>query len=386
MAELSHARTGMEANSLGKYCLIAGLGRGGMATVHLAVVRGPACFNKLVVIKQIHQQYADDLEVLGMFLDEAKLAARLSHPNVVQTNEVGQEGETHFLMMEYLDGQPLNRITQRLAKRGGLPLHMHLQVIVDLLGGLHYAHELTDYDGTPLGVVHRDITPQNIFVTYDGVVKIVDFGIAKARHALTQTRVGIIKGKIAYMAPEQARSDDVDRRADVFAVGVMLWEAATGVRPWKGVTEITLLRNLLAGQFPSARSVKPEIPEALDAIISRALAPDREDRYATAADLQAALEAYLLTTGERPQPRELGKLISTHFAVERTRIKAIIEEQLQSYGSMPVGASATLPIIDHTTLPDGDAPQRGRESSPSLPGEPSLVGSSPTRPSAVTPS
>src|SRR5689334_3257328 len=191
------------ANSLGKYRLIAELGHGGMAEVYLAVVRGPAGFNKLVVVKQIRPQLAEDPEFLAMFLDEARLAARLSHPNVVQTNEVGQEGERHFLAMEYLDGQPLSRINQRLGPKGGLPLVMHLRVIADLLGGLHYAHELSDYDGTPLGVVHRDVTPHNIFITYDGVVKVVDFGIAKARDALTLTKVGIIKGKIAYMAPEQ---------------------------------------------------------------------------------------------------------------------------------------------------------------------------------------
>jgi serine/threonine-protein kinase len=380
MSEAARTWTGIDANQLGKYSLIAGLGRGGMAAVHLAVVHGPSSFNKLVVIKQIHPQYAEDAEVLGMFLDEAKLAARLNHPNVVQTNEVGQEGESHYLVMEYLDGQPLNRITNRFSKRGGLPLQLHLQLIVDLLGGLHYAHELTDYDGSPLGVVHRDITPQNIFVTYDGVVKIVDFGIAKAKHAVTETKCGIIKGKIAYMAPEQARSEEVDRRADIFAVGVMLWEAATGARPWKGVTEITLLRTLLAGQFPSARSVKPDLAPALDAIIAKALAGDRADRYATAADLQAALEAYLETTGERPQPRELGRLIRLHFAAERAQIKAIIEEQLQTRKTLPIGAALPLPLIDPVTSPDGELPGRAGDSRPSLAGDLSLDGSSATRP------
>ena len=362
MSEELH--TSIDANTLGKYRLIAGLGRGGMAAVHLAVVHGPSAFNKLVVIKQIHDQYAEDPEILGMFLDEARLGARLNHPNVVQTNEVGQEGSRHFLAMEYLDGQPLNRINQRLAKHGGLPLPMYLKVIVDLLGGLHYAHELADYDGTLLGVVHRDITPHNIFVTYDGVVKIVDFGIAKARHASTETRAGIIKGKLAYMAPEQARSEEVDRRTDVFAVGVMLWEAATGTRPWKGADELGLLKGLLGGHFPAPRSVNAEVPEALEAIILKATAHDRQDRYASAADLQAALEAYLETTAQRPQPRELGKLITLHFAAERAKIKAVIEEQLQPHSAVPVGV-ASLPIIDHATSPHGDFPGQSG-SDPSL--------------------
>src|ERR1700761_3781049 len=260
------AQSSGSGNSLGKYRLIAELGHGGMAEVYLAVVRGPAGFNKLGVIKQIRPQLAAGPGVLGMFLDEAKLAARLSHPNVVQTNEVGQEGDTHFLMMEYLDGQPLNRITQRLGKRGGLPLHMHLQIIVDLLGGLHYAHELTDYDGTPLGVVHRDITPHNVFVTYEGQVKVVDFGIAKAMNSSSETRTGVLKGKVAYMAPEQARGERVDRRADIFSVGVLLWEAVTGRRLWKGVPDITILQRLLNGDIPTPKSVKPDVDDKLEAI------------------------------------------------------------------------------------------------------------------------
>ena len=338
---------GAERSYLGKYRLIAMLGRGGMATVHLAVMHGPSGFNKLVVLKQIHAEYAEDPEVMGMFLDEARLAARLSHPNVVQTNEVGQDGGRHFMAMEYLDGQPLNRILHRLGARGGLPLKMHLQVIVDLLGGLHHAHELADYDGSPLGVVHRDINPQNIFVTYDGIVKVVDFGVAKARSSVVQTRFGIVKGKISYMAPEQARSELVDRRADIFAVGVMLWEAVTHTRPWKGVTEMAVMKSLIHGEFPALRAAAPDVPEALEAIVMKALAPRRDDRYATAAALQADLEAYLESTGERVSARDLSKLVLDLFASDRAAIKAVVEAQLRSDG-----ASSHLPTIDPTTTPD----------------------------------
>ena len=297
--EVPRARTEGEAKSFGKYRFIAALGSGGMAVVHLAVVHGPSGFNKLVVLKQIHPEYSEDPEILGMFLDEARLAARLSHPNVVQTNEVGHEGERHFMAMEYLDGQPLSRVLRRLQRHGGLPLVMHLQVIADTLGGLHHAHELADYDGSPLGVVHRDVNPQNVFVTYDGAVKVVDFGIAKARNAVTHTRDGMVRGKVAYMAPEQVLNDRVDRRADIFAAGVMLWEAATGARPWKGVAEPTMMKALLAGEFPAARGLAPEIAEPLEAMIRKALSLDRRDRYATAAELQGAIEAYLETLGGR---------------------------------------------------------------------------------------
>ena len=318
------------AISLGKYRLLAELGHGGMAEVFLAVVRGPAGFNKLVVLKQIRPQLAEDPELLDMFLDEARLAARLNHPNVVQTNEVGQERGRYFIAMEYLEGQPLNRVLHRLQRSGGLPLHLHLRAVSEVLAGLHHAHEIADYDGTPLGVVHRDITPHNIFITYDGQVKIVDFGIAKALSSSSETRTGVLKGKVAYMAPEQARGEPVDRRADLFSVGIMLWEAATGKRLWKGVPDLTLLQRLVSGDIPTPRAINPDVPERLEAIILKCLAPEREDRYATALDLQAALDAHLDALEERGTVRDLGKLLATSFAADRARIKGIIEAQLRS--------------------------------------------------------
>ena len=360
------AAAGAGANTLGKYRLIAELGHGGMAEVFLSVVRGPAGFNKLVVIKQIRPQLAEDPEFLGMFLDEARLAARLSHPNVVQTNEVGQEGERYFIAMEYLEGQPLNRVIHRLQKGGGLPLVMHLKIVCDTLAGLQHAHELCDYDGTPLGVVHRDVTPHNIFITYDGQVKVVDFGIAKALNSSSETRSGVLKGKVAYMAPEQARGERVDRRADVFSVGVMIWEAATGKRLWKGVPDITILQRLLAGEIPTARSVKAEVPEALDEIIQKALSHQREDRYETAADLQLAVEGYLESIGERVHERDVGKLIVSYFEADRAKIKGIIDEQLRSKGNAGIDVAA-LPIID-TSTHSGSGPASGRSSSSSISG------------------
>ena len=343
---------------LGKYRLIAELGHGGMAEVFLAVVRGPAGFNKLVVIKQIRPQLAEDPEFLGMFLDEARLAARLSHANVVQTNEVGQENGRYFIAMEYLEGQPLNRVVHRLQKEGGFSLAMHLKVMADALGGLHHAHELGDYDGTPLGVVHRDVTPHNVFVTYDGQVKVVDFGIAKALNSSSETRTGVLKGKVSYMAPEQGRGERVDRRADIFSVGVMLWEAAVGKRLWKGVPDITILQRLLAGEVPTPRSARPEVPEKLEAIIMKALAHQRDDRYATAADLQAALETYLEESGERVHARDVGKAIAHAFEADRAKIKALIDEQLRAKQSSEILA---LPIIEQHT---NSGPLSGRASNP----------------------
>jgi serine/threonine-protein kinase len=324
-----------------------------MAEVFLAVSHGPAGFNKLLVIKKIRPQFAEDPEFLGMFLDEARLAARLSHPNVVQTNEVGDENGRYFMAMEYLDGQPLNRVVHRLAKSGGLPLGMHLRILADVLAGLHHAHELLDFDGTHLGVVHRDVTPQNVFVTYDGIVKVVDFGIAKAQNSASETKAGVVKGKVAYMAPEQARGDRVDRRADIFSVGVLLWEAATGTRLWKGLPELTIIQRLLTGEVPAPSKVKPDLPLELEAMIVRAMAPNREDRYATAADLQADIEAYLESQGDRGVRRDMGKLLSSAFEVERTRIKGVIEAEGRARKA-EVGA-ARLPIIDQPTSIDGNS-------------------------------
>ncbi|MFO0761189.1 MAG: protein kinase [Byssovorax sp.] len=337
------------SSSLGKYRLIAELGHGGMAEVFLAVVRGPAGFNKLVVIKQIRPQLAEDPEFLGMFLDEARLAARLSHPNVVQTNEVGQEGERYFIAMEYLEGQPLNRVLHRLSRAGGLPLALHLRVISEVLSGLHHAHELTDYDGTPLGVVHRDITPHNIFVTYDGQVKVVDFGIAKALNSSSETRTGVLKGKVAYMAPEQARGERVDRRADIFSVGVLLWEAATGKRLWKGVPDITILQRLLSGEIASPKSAKSDVSDKLEAIIMKALAHQRENRYENALELQADIESYLDSLDDRVTTRDLGKLVSKHFETDRAKIKGIIDEQLRVKAGATIADPKSLPIIDQHT-------------------------------------
>ena len=344
---------GEATNSLGKYRLIAELGHGGMAEVFLAVSHGPAGFNKLLVIKKIRPQFAEDPEFLGMFLDEARLAARLSHPNVVQTNEVGDEHGRYFMAMEYLDGQPLNRVIHRLAKTSGLPLHMHLRILADVLAGLHHAHELLDFDGTHLGVVHRDVTPQNVFVTYDGMVKVVDFGIAKAQNSASETKAGVVKGKVAYMAPEQARGDRVDRRADVFSVGVLLWEAVTGTRLWKGMPELTIIQRLLSGEVPAPSAVKPDISLELEAMIVRAMAPNRDDRYATAADLQADIEAYLEAQGDRGVRREMGKLLTTAFEAERARIKTVIEAEGRARKAETAEQGARLPIIDQPTSIDG---------------------------------
>ena len=335
-----------EAQALRKYRLIAEIGRGGMADVYLAVVQGPAGFNKLVVIKKTRSELAQDPEFLAMFLDEARLAARLNHPNVVQTTEVGQDGERYFIAMEYLDGQPLNRIRARAA--GAFTALMQARVLADVLAGLHHAHELCDFDGTPLGVVHRDATPQNVFVTYDGLIKVVDFGIAKAVDSSSETRTGVVKGKVTYMAPDQARGERVDRRADVFAVGVMLWEAIAGRRMWKGIPELTVVHELMNGKLPSLRAAVPEVPDALARICERALAIEPDARYATAQEMHDALSEYVDGAGHT-SAREVGKFVADRFAEDRAKVKNLIESQLKDIrwsGAYPKVTATDLPSID----------------------------------------
>ncbi len=326
----------LDVGDLGRYRLIARLARGGMGDVYLAVQRGPSGFNKLAVLKELRDTLAEEPTYLEMFLDEARLAARLNHPNVVQTNEVGSDGARHYIAMEYLEGQPLQRIMSRLARTGELSLPMRLRILSDALAGLHYAHELCDFDGSSLHVVHRDVSPHNIIVTYDGAVKVLDFGIAKTLIS-EETRAGIVKGKAAYMAPEQAMGRSVDRRADIFSAGVMLWELVTNQRLWKGLTEVAVLIKVANESVPSPREVAPGAPEELVRICERALARDANDRYQTAAELRSDIERFIATLAAPVSNIEIGHLISETFADDRARLKLLVESSTRRVRSLPTG-------------------------------------------------
>jgi len=340
-------------NQVGRYRLIAELAHGGMGDVYLGAAQGPAGFSKLMVIKMLRPALADDEQFLAMFLDEARLAARLNHPNVVQTVEVGNEGRRYFLAMEYLEGQSLQRLRQRVAKEHPFPLGPHLRILVEALNGLHYAHELNDIDGRALNIVHRDATPHNVFVTYDGQVKVVDFGIAKAMDSSLETRTGELKGKVAYMPPEQASAQRVDRRADVFAVGVMVWEAAVGRRMWKGLNEVAIMHELLVGHIPPPREVNASVPAELDRICRRALALRPEDRYATAADFAADLERFLLDIGDRTTPRDIARLASEAFEGDRKELREIIDKQLRM---LREGDTLAMPKLPNSAGTGGGTP------------------------------
>jgi len=329
--------------AVGKYRLILELARGGMGHVYLAVALGPAGFNKLFVVKELKPELLQEPGFLEMFLDEARLAARLNHPNVVQTNEVNVDGGRAFLAMEYLEGQSLVRVRSRLGKADRLPLDAHLRVLAEACRGLHYAHTLREFDGTALQVVHRDVSPHNIFVTYDGQVKIVDFGVAKAVTSSHETGVGVMKGKMPYMAPEQVTGATMDARVDVFALGVCLWEAVANRRMWDQMRPETILGRLITGEIPKLADVAPETPSTLRQIVDKATAASPDARYSSAEDLRLAIEGYLneIRANDPGILRDLGATMMQAFAAERTQVDSAVAEQLRRLKQAPDG---TAPI------------------------------------------
>jgi serine/threonine protein kinase len=327
----------------GRYKSLGRIGRGGMADVFLAVGRGPAGFNKLVVVKRLRDTVASDDTFREMFLDEARLAARLNHPNVVQTYEVFEDAGAFFITMEHLEGQPLGRIERECGTRGmRLKPALCARVISDALCGLHYAHEVRDYDGTPLNIVHRDVSPQNIFVTYDGQVKVVDFGIAKAEVSNTKTQAGFFKGKAAYMAPEQLEAGDIDRRVDVFTAGIVLWEMLAGKRLMAAESTAKTLMRLLKEPIPHLAEFVAGIDPELDRIVARALQRDPAARYQTAGEMRNALDRYLVESGHFVRHEDLGQMVSDLFRDARASMRHAISEHLAHTSAFP--ESGTVPV------------------------------------------
>jgi eukaryotic-like serine/threonine-protein kinase len=356
----------------GRYELIAQLGGGGMADVFLAKITGKGDFSKLAVVKRLKSVEDEDPEFVKMFADEARLCARLNHPNIVQTFEVSEDTEGPFLVMEYLEGQPLGRVRSRARRREKpIPAPVGLYILGETLAALHYAHGLADHDGTPLNVVHRDVSPENILVTYAGQTKLVDFGVAKTAASTTRTRAGMLKGKVAYMAPEQARSDEsIDRRADVFAAGLIMWELLTGKRMWEGSSEADVFTRLLdPNPLPRAREVVGTIPEDLDAICARALSKQKEARFDTAGEMLEAIEEACVKNNMRASIREVGQLVMSLFEPEREKLKTIVSGSWQRYRDE---SSGSLPSLGSSGQQTGQ-----------LHSDPSLWRATPSEPIAI---
>ncbi|MBW2455283.1 MAG: serine/threonine protein kinase [Deltaproteobacteria bacterium] len=281
-----------EPRLLDRYQIVGEIASGGMATVFLARLPGVGGFQRLVAIKQLHPHLAHEQEFVEMFLDEARLAARIHHRNVVPILEIGTSIGGYYLVMEYIEGVTLARLMAQAAlKKNPVPRPVLLRVVLDTLTGLGAAHDLKDDDGEPLGVVHRDCSPQNILLGVDGCTRITDFGVARASCRLHTTREGAMKGKLAYMAPEQTGGDDFDLRADLFSLAVVLWEALSSRRLFRGKTEAQTLRRLIHEPIPRLREAVPNIHPALDELCHKGLQRDPEQRFQTASDMADEVEA-----------------------------------------------------------------------------------------------
>lgn len=392
MASLSHARSApvielapatmpqivlsSRAAFLGGYRLLAELSRGGMADVYLGAKAGLGGVHKLVVIKALRD--IEDPEASRMFLDEARLAARIHHPNVVQTFDAGREGDRLFIVMEYLDGPTLQKLRRYTAAKGGVPLRLELTVLSELLKGLHVAHELKGYDGRPLELVHRDLTPHNVIVTCHGECKIVDFGIAKAADSSGQTASGVYKGKLGYMAPEQLRGQ-TDRRADLFSAGVMLWEAIARQSFWKDCEPATIAHRLLTGDLPALAGISHDAPPALVEVCETALRVNPAARFPSALAFKGAVDRCLTELGGPAPQEELGAFVSEAFASRRAKVREIVEAQLARPSQLP-SASA---LLDPTVMPFSTA--EGTESQRPVSTEKVRSAPSPSPPPAETP-
>jgi serine/threonine-protein kinase len=297
MSAMEVARAAAEARRFGRYTLVAKIAIGGMAEIFLARLAGDGGFEKLVCIKRILPHLARDPQFVAMFLDEARVAARISHPNVCQVFELGEFNKQYFIAMEYLEGVPLScfRRTDYYPRRPDPRLIAGFGV--QACEGLHHAHQLKRADGQALGLVHRDISPQNLFVTIDGIVKVLDFGIAKATDASAKTSTGAVKGTYAYMAPEQLRNELLDRRTDVWAMGTVLWELLAQRHLFKRDNEFLTFQAITTDPIPNICELRPDVPPLLGDAIARALSRNRDDRFATARSLGEAISQAVAPLG-----------------------------------------------------------------------------------------
>ena len=381
MHQPSTAKT--QPRVLGRYCLYDEIAAGGMATVHFGRLLGPAGFSRTVAIKQLHPQYARDPEFVAMFLDEARLAARIRHPNVVSTIDVvARDGEL-FLVMEYIQGEAFARLLRTTTLEGDkVPPNVASSIVTQALLGLHAAHEALDEKGASLNIVHRDVSPQNILVGVDGVARVLDFGVAKATSRLQITHDGRLKGKLAYMAPEQLLKRPVDRRADVFAAATVLWESLCGERLFAGDDAAAAVAHILEGKVKPPSQVVSGLNSAVDAVVLKGLAKDPEQRYQTAKEMAQALEHALPPAGalrvsewvEHTAGRSLKLRAARVAEIEDTSHNALDEDSRDNVDSLlgPLTPSGRVPshiaaLRNADTATEIDLSKSGRKHTPFTP-------------------
>ena len=361
---------------IGRYALFDALATGGMATVHYGRLLGPVGFARTVAIKRLHPQYASDPEFVSMFLDEARMCARIRHPNVVPTLDVVTTKGELFLVMEYVQGESLGYLMKVANKKGErIPWKVATSIMAGMLHGLHAAHDAKDEQGVPLELVHRDVSPQNVLVGSDGMARVLDFGIAKAAGRLHVTRENAVKGKLGYMAPEQMAAERVTRQADVYAAAVVLWEALAGRRLFDGESEAIVLSRVIAGEVKPPSSLNPEVPKALDEVVMKGLSRDLDARHKTAKELAQAVERVgVASLGE------VGEWVD-HTA------RPILEKRAARLAAVENGAAGLAPSSVTTEPPDALDPRASQPTITPLPRIPSNLTPGPrgSHPSLLTP-
>jgi eukaryotic-like serine/threonine-protein kinase len=369
-----------QGHVLGRYELLLPIAAGGMAMVWAARIKGSRGFQKIVAVKTMLSKLTEDEQFEQMFLDEASLASQIRHPNVVEISDLGEQDGVLYLAMEWIDGVPLNTLMKTAKPVGGVPLPIAVRIVMNACAGLHAAHELRDAKGQLIGLVHRDVSPQNILVTYDGVSKVVDFGVAKATAmGGGATVAGQLKGKVSYMAPEQVRGEAIDRRVDVFAMGIVLYALTTGKHPFRRESEAATMYTIASDEaVVSPRKFLPEYPVALEAVVLKALAKNANDRYATASEMQRALDQCFPVAERVNTDEDVGIFIGKLFGKKRDESRAALAEALaladkhgpraaepieqsqvssvSEIGSLP---SAVIPESTYTSVGVPGAPARG---------------------------
>ena len=346
---------------LGRYEIVKPLARGSMAELLLARATGMHAFERHVVLKQIRPELAVDEKFVRMFLDEARVAAVLHHHNIVQVYDVGEQDGAYFFAMEYVHGEDLRTVVQQVRERNEqIPFEVACQIISGAAAGLHHAHDKRGADGKPLGLVHRDVSPGNVLVAFDGAVKLVDFGLAKAALRSGATRTGSLAGKAGYMSPEQCQGVPLDRRSDVFSLGIVLYELLTTRRLFQAANEFLTMAAIVQGDVPPPSSHRPDVPRSLDEIVLRSLAKDRDARYASADELRAALERFMVDAELRTSNRLLADFMKRLFG---ERVEPWLAEK-------PVPRPPVLPEGTHDGIvapPDKPDPKIVRSKHPTSP-------------------
>jgi serine/threonine-protein kinase len=340
--------------ALGRFDVGAKIGGGGMATVYLGRAARQDGSEELVALKVIRDELAHDEQFNAMFVDEAKILARLSHPNVIQTLEYGISGMHRFIAMELLTGRTVSDVWDVLvAEKSGFELGVAAWICARVAEGVHSAHELVDETGAPLSVIHRDVNPTNIFLTHGGEVKLIDFGLARARVRVSKSAEGIVKGKIPYLAPEQAHGQPIDRRIDVYALGTSLWEMSTMKRLFKRDNDIDTLKAIRAAHVPDPREESPDFPEALWKIIDRALRRDKDERYQTAEEMRTDLDAFARVSG--PHGSKIADLVSRLFPGGQERQAKWLRDAATVKVPGTMAPPAPVPFASSSLLSDGDS-------------------------------